>query len=169
MEHFEIERKFLIAMPDEKALAALAQERGGEVWNIVQAYLRTEDGVSSRVRRVESGKKVAYYRTDKRKLTDLRRIEDEREIGGDEYIAAFMNADPDLKPITKTRYRIPDGKLTWEVDVFPFWKRQAFLEVELTSEDEAFVLPDFAKVIREVTADRAYTNRALAREIPEEE
>lgn len=169
MEHFEIERKYIIAMPDEKTLGTLCREKGGEVWNIVQIYLKAPQGESARVRRVECDRRVTYIRTEKTHVTAMKRVEREWEIGGDEYLAAIADADPEYKPITKTRYRIPDGGHMWEVDVFPFWKRQAFLEVELSAEDEACNIPDFVKVIREVTGDRAYTNHSLARMIPEED
>ena len=39
----------------------------------------------------------------------------------------------------------------------------------MKSEDEAFTLPPFIEVIREVTADYRYKNHALAREIPKED
>ena len=46
---------------------------------------------------------------------------------------------------------------------------EAELEVELESEDEELQLPDWIEVIREVSADKRYTNSALAKEIPDEE
>ena len=51
----------------------------------------------------------------------------------------------------------------FEIDIFPFWRDKAFLEVELKSENEGFVLPPFIKVIKDVTEDEEYTNHALAR------
>ena len=54
------------------------------------------------------------------------------------------------------------------IDVYPFWQRQAVLEVELPSEDTPLLLPTYIEVIREVSGDRRYKNVSLAREIPAE-
>ena len=55
------------------------------------------------------------------------------------------------------------------IDVYPFWQRQAVLEVELPSEDTPLLLPTYIEVIREVSGDRRYKNVSLAREIPAED
>ena len=52
--------------------------------------------------------------------------------------------------------------------MFPFWEDRAFCEAELKSEDEPLELPEWMHLVREVSADRRYTNYALARRIPEE-
>lgn len=164
-EHFEIERKFLIRKPDESALLAQAGCRKIE---ISQTYLASGDGTSARVRKSVCDGACTYTRTEKRRISDIKRIEIEEEITEEEYLRALADRDPELRAVEKVRYKIPDGKLTWEIDVFPFWERQAYLEVELDSEDEGLELPAYVEVIREVTDDRRYTNRALAREVPEE-
>ena len=113
--------------------------------------------------------KCEYTHTIKRKLNDMRRIEDEREIDEAAYSALLERADPARRPIEKTRCCFThDGRL-WELDVFPFWENQAFLEIELTSEEEDFSLPPGIRLIREVTDDPRYTNAALSFEIPDEE
>ena len=61
--------------------------------------------------------------------------------------------------------------------LFPFlreadeWRERAFsvLEVELESEDTPLTLPPYITVLREVTGEKAYKNRALAAHIPEED
>lgn len=67
-----------------------------------------------------------------------------------------------LKPaIVKTRYLEKSGPHTWEVDVFE--RENAGLivaEIELSSEDEEFVKPDW--VGEEVTDDHRYQNSSLA-------
>jgi CYTH domain-containing protein len=63
-EHPEIERKFLIAFPDESKLAAM---EGCRVYEIEQIYLPTPKGISERVRRVYDGEKTTYIHTVKRR------------------------------------------------------------------------------------------------------
>ena len=61
------------------------------------------------------------------------------------------------------------AKQRFEIDLFPFWKKQAYLELELRDESQTIDFPPALERIREVTGDGRYTNRALAREIPEED
>ena len=157
----EIERKFLIKYPDVAALS-------GEVWEIEQTYLTAPKGETRRVRRVVCGGDERFFYTVKVRLTAVTRVEDEVEIDRDRFAALLSERDPSLCTIEKTRVRIPDGAHTWEVDLFPFWDDRAILEVELSSEDEVFQIPAAFEVIREVTDDKRYTNRAMAREVPKE-
>ena len=66
-----------------------------------------------------------------------------------------------LRPlIEKTRYRIPHGGLTWEVDEFAGENAGLVVaEVELDAEDQAIALPPW--VGREVTGDPRYANASL--------
>ena len=68
--------------------------------------------------------------------------------------------------LEKTRWRIPFASHLLEIDLYPFWRDQAILEVELQSEEEDFLLPPEIRVIREVTGDPRYLNSSLARELP---
>ena len=51
---------------------------------------------------------------------------------------------------------------------YPFWQKQAVLEVELPSEDTELVLPPYLTVLCDVSGDRRYKNVSLARAIPDE-
>lgn len=155
----EIERKFLIKYPSADALS-------GETWDITQTYLTAQKGETRRVRRVVCDGKERFFFTEKRRISAITRIENEREISRAEYDSLLAERDEALRTIEKMRVRIPDSGHVWEVDLFPFWDDRAFLEVELSGEDEEFTIPPQFEVIREVTEDKRYTNRALAKEIP---
>ena len=163
IDGFEIERKFLIAMPDEAFLKTCSASA------ITQTYLVCDGNTTERVRERAYPDRCEYTHTIKYKLNNMRRIEDERQIDEDTYTALLERADPARRPIRKVRYCFEhDGRL-WELDVFPFWKNSAYLEIELTGEDEAFTLPPGLRLLREVTDDPRYTNAALSLHIPEEE
>lgn len=163
IDGFEIERKFLIAMPDKAFLA------GCDRSDITQTYLLGEENTTERVRKRVYADRCEYTHTVKRKLNDMRRIEDERKIDERTYSELLSRADPARRPIQKTRCCFMHGGKLWELDVFPFWKRQAYLEIELTDEDEGVLLPPGIRLLREVTEDPRYTNAALSFEIPDEE
>ncbi len=161
----EIERKYLIRLPEEGVLDSLAYRRD---W-ITQTYLTAEPGVTERVRsRRSPGGEVRYYHTVKRRISDMTRQEQEEEISRETYEALLLRRDPLLRTIEKTRWCISLGALTLEIDRFPFWADRALAEVELPEETAAVSLPDWVSLIREVTSDKHYTNRALAAEVPYE-
>jgi len=63
--------------------------------------------------------------------------------------------------IDKTRYEIPQGKHTWEVDEF-YEDNQGLTvaEIELSTEDESFKKPKWLG--KEVTGDKKYYNSQLS-------
>ena len=166
-KHCEIERKYLIRYPDVNTLLA---QKGVEQWEIVQIYLTVQGpGETRRIRQVVSGGEIKYYKTFKRRLTDLSNEEDEGEIDQLEYIRLCREQAPGCKPLGKTRYRIPYQGHMLEFDIYPFWEDRAILEIELESENEGAAIPDYVRIIRDVSADPAYKNRSLAENVVYEE
>jgi len=144
----EIERKFLLAGEGWRGLA--------EGKNYRQGYLCSDEVRTVRVRIAgENG-----FITVKGKTKGMARDEYEYEIplaDAEEMLNALCGATS----IEKIRYKIPFAGHVWEVDEFFKENRGLIIaEVELESEDEAFVKPDW--VGREVTADRRYYNASLA-------
>ena len=156
----ETERKYLIRYPDTDALARMD---GVQIWQITQTYLRAE---GARVRRLEENGSVCYIRTEKKRISSLSSYESEREITEAEYLRMLADADPERRPVEKIRYRIPWQDYLCEIDVYTFWNDRATLEIELPSEDTEPSLPPFAVLIREVSGDKRYSNRAMAKEVP---
>ena len=159
---YEIERKFLIRRP-----AAAWLEANCQGTDIIQTYLKAEaPGYNERVRRREGKNGVVYTHTVKRRISDLRREEQEREISEGEYRALLQRADPERRSIEKRRYVLAYEGKEFEIDVYPFWQDRAVMEIELADEAETVKLPPEIEIIKEVTRDRRYTNAALAKEIP---
>jgi CYTH domain-containing protein len=132
---------------------------------IEQTYC--ENGI--RLRKWTQGGEPVYIKTVKYKISDMTRLEKEEEISRDEYEHLILTANKECNTIKKSRYKYPFEGRILEIDVFPFWSKQAFLEIELEDEKATFKLPDFIEVIREVTTDKNYRNYALSKKIPEEE
>jgi len=164
MQQLEIERKYLIRRPDE---AYLRQNAIGS--EIVQTYLLANPGETERVRKRTDANGTVYTHTLKRRITAVRRIEIENEISAEEYEALLQRADPAAKPIEKQRWVLVYRKQSFEIDVFPFWKKQAYMELEIRDEGQKIEFPSEIVVLREVTEDTRYTNSSLAREIPAED
>lgn len=161
-ENFEIERKYLIAYPDEKMLGNCAQRS-----EIVQTYLKTPGrGQTRRVRKRGRDGVYQYTFTEKLRVSDIRRIENERVITEKEYQQLLQQADPGRKAVHKTRWVLPYKGQNFEIDVYPFWKDRAIMEIELSSEDQPVELPPQIRVLREVTSDGRYTNASLSVTVP---
>lgn len=154
----EIERKFLIEYPDCNFLLSLEKLR---VLNMTQTYLLDD----SRIRAIEENGETTYIKTVKKHITELVREEREWEISEEEYFSLLKNKKQGTNTIEKTRYAVEIGGTVYEIDVFGFWNDRAFLEIELEDENQQIEIPDFIKVIKEVTFDSRYKNYSLAKEI----
>lgn len=158
-EPMEIERKFLIEYPDIKWLERLPNCRKVD---IIQTYLVSGNGDELRVRqRGENGSYICF-KTRKRLIDGMKRIELEERLSQEEYMRLLMEADPTKRPIRKTRYCLTWDNQYFEIDVYPFWKDRAVAEIELSDENTPIRFPKELKVIREVTDDPTYKNAALA-------
>ena len=142
----EIERKFLVA---------------GDGWRnqqgrrYRQAYLSTDKERTVRVRVVDD----SAWLTIKGLTRGVTRAEFEYPIPLAD--AETLLEDLCLQPvIDKTRYLVPVGQHTWEVDEFHGVNEGLIVaEIELASEDEAFEKPDWLG--EEVSGDPRYFNANL--------
>ena len=164
-EPFEIERKYLIYFPDLKELDNMPNCTKVD---IIQTYLKSIDDKERRVRARGIDGEYMYYLTEKRKVSDLKRIEVEKRLTQDEYFKYLMEADNSLHPIHKTRYCLSENNQYFEIDIYPEWDKQAIMEIELSSEDEKIVIPDFIKIIDDVTDNDNYKNYQMAKEMPKQ-
>jgi predicted CoA-binding protein/CYTH domain-containing protein len=162
----EIERVWVLrAMPVVPA--------GAERWTIQQGYLplpgergaSTEpdfpEGPEGRLRRILRPDGTAMYRHTIKRGGGMVREEVERAIEREEFERLWpMTAG---RRVEKTRYRVREGDLTWELDRFHSLPL-VMLEVELPEASHAAPLPSWAAplVVREVTEDARYRNAALA-------
>ncbi len=165
MEHTdmpkEIERKYLIAMPDKVKLQLIPN---CSVTQIEQTYLCEDgDGMCRRVRKRGNPQDGWQYTlTKKQHVAFGERIELEEEISHEQYEAFLKEADPGKQTVSKVRYAFPFRKQVLELDVYAFSDTLATLEIELEHIDTPIILPSFIDVIADVTDDERYSNYALS-------
>ena len=159
----EIERKFLIRYPDTDYLMSLVCSKS----EIEQSYLLCDEGRFRLRKRGEKGSYI-YLKTIKNKISETVREEIETRLSEAEY-NELLSSNIVTGTIKKDRYCLMYGGKYFEIDVFPFWRKQAYIELELLSEREEIKMPDFIRVIREVTYDPKYKNSSLCRCIPQED
>ena len=155
-----IERKFLIAYPDIDWLESLPNCTKVE---IEQTYLKSSPDIQIRLRKRGIDGHYIYYRSEKRPISPTRRVVLEERLSESAYIKQLADADPEARPVRKTRYCLAENNRYYEIDLYPEWKKQAVLEIELRNAEEAVILPEGIHMIREVTGDRRYKNSSLAR------
>lgn len=158
-EPCEIERKYLIEYPDVAWLEAQPTCRKIE---IIQTYLRSAPGEEVRVRQRGADGHYVYFKTTKRHISGVKRVEIEQRLSQEEYLRLLMEADTQKRQIRKNRYCFTYQSQYFEIDVYPFWQDKAVVELELSDEAQEIVFPEQLKVIREVTDDAAYKNASLA-------
>ena len=164
----EIEKKFLIKMPDIQQLVG----RYNPKINIIeQIYLTAKSG-ERRIRSCiapygDGDYMYRFWYTEKTPAdtTGFKRLEKERQIDFHEYHQLVEEADPELKKISKTRYNFYIEGQLYELDVFPFNKKFAILEIELDSEDANFAWPEILVKVADVTEDKNFKNKALAKNL----
>lgn len=159
-EPFEIERKFLIKYPD---LEWLNSNPNCQKVQIIQTYLKSDDGDEVRVRQRGENGQFIYTKTIKRKVSDVKRVEIEHRISQEEYCRLLMDADPNCYPVRKDRYCLTYDNQYFEIDIYPMWSDKAIMEIELGAEDVEINFPDGIEIIKEVTSDESYKNYSLAK------
>lgn len=164
-EPYEIERKFLIKYPNVKELENMPNCTKVD---ITQTYLKSDDETERRVRARGIDGDYLYYLTEKRKVSNIKRVEVERKLTQNEYLKLLMDADNDLHTIRKTRYCLTENNQYFEIDLYPEWKNQAIMEIELSSEDDEIKPPKCIDVIKDVTEEEEYKNYEMAKNMPKE-
>jgi CYTH domain-containing protein len=163
--HLETEKKYLISMPDTAALLSVP---GAYKEDIEQTYLFEKEGRSRRLRKTVRNGAITYIYNEKETITSATRLETERYLDADEYERLKNEADPIRNVIFKTRYTVPDLGFVYEIDIYSFSRNRAILEIELENENLCPPIPFYLHVLREVTKEKAFSNRAIAKEIPYE-
>ena len=120
----EIERKYLIKMPD---MEKLRQTDNYDFSEIEQVYVSdTMDGMFGRIRKRGKNGVYKYYKTFKKDVTAVTRIEIESEISEKEYKELKKHCREGFGIIEKTRHVFAYKGQTFELDIFPFWNDKAF-------------------------------------------
>lgn len=144
----EIERKFLVLDDSYKALATSKSR-------IRQGYIPSSATVRIRLRDEKGFLTIKGAST----ADGLRRLEVEKSLTKAEAEALFSLCDS--RQIDKTRWLVPNGRHTIEVDEFHGANEGLVLaEIELSAENEPYERPAFLG--EEVTGDPRYYNSYIA-------
>lgn len=161
----ETERKFLIVRP---SMELLRSQPGVRSVDMIQTYLSYDGDTERRIRKITENSDVTYVYTEKKPIpgTKISRMEDERNVSENEYNCLMNECITELE---KTRVSFPYENHTIEIDIYPYeiggdaLEGYAVMEVELSSPDEEFALPDFIQIKEELTGTKKFSNKAMAK------
>ena len=162
----EIERKFVIEKPD---LLLIEKVCGYTKSEILQIYLDSDPGQTRRIRKRTFGEGTFYSETRKIRIDKMSATEIERSISEEEFLRLSEMRRSGTAPVNKVRHTFPYRGHTFEIDVYPQWKKSSIMEVELEDEKESVELPPFVKIVREVTGNKEYSNASMSRSFPKED
>ncbi|MBQ2152074.1 MAG: CYTH domain-containing protein [Clostridia bacterium] len=160
-KNVEIERKFLIKMPDIQKLRKMDNYSESYIEQIYISQTGDFEGSRIRFRKYDDGKCV-YFKTHKEDITGITRFEEEKEITQEEYKSLSKLKLEGSRAINKTRCCFDYMGLTVEIDIYDFCSDKAALEIELESEEQQYFIPPFIEVIAEVSGIEKYRNYSLA-------
>ena len=155
-------RKYLIEVDDD-LLKHFASKANYSTSHIIQHYLKSENGYERRIRSRERDEGMMYIYTEANYLSSNERIKTDRVLSEREYKDLFHQVDHDLNVIDKKRYSFIDKDMFYKLDVFDFDTSKGILSIDLPNENAQVELPDFIKVIKDVTDDKNYKNYYLAK------
>lgn len=162
----EIERKYIIEMPD---VSVLSQQPEYTVSGILQIYIQGAIGETHRVRRRDFSDRVVCTETRKIRIDKISSTEIEGEISIEEFDRLALTILDGTQPINKLRHTfIYEGQI-FEIDVYPQWKNTAIMETELDDPKKEVKIPSFINIVREVTGNKAYSNAGMSRRFPKED
>lgn len=161
----EIERKFIVKKPDPEKMKKEENYTSSE---ILQIYLSSAPGVTHRIRMRDFGERVSYTETVKRRIDRISSYEDEREISKEEFEMLRTRQRQGTNPVHKVRHTFVYHGKTFELDVYPKWRRTCIMEIELRDRSERVDMPPFIEIVKEVTGDKFYSNANMSASFPKE-
>jgi len=152
----EIERKFLVEMPDLKKLDII------KLFDIIQTYLSDgENNSQRRIRKIACEDNVYMTYTEKNFISPVVRKENEKFISCSEYDSLLKEAK-NTEPVVKKRAVFLYENQKFELDIYPFSEKYAILELELENPEQKIYFPEYINVLKEVTSNKLYSNIKLA-------
>lgn len=156
----QCERKFLIENIDEIGLSAYDPV----VQTITQTYLKERaKGTERRTRKVLSNNAISYFYSEKRPISPIESIENERLLSQKEYIRLTEEVDPVYGSVGKRRFCFKYNDRYYTIDSYPIIPDYAILNVQLNDKDEQPDLPPEICVVKEVTGDPNYQGHMISK------
>lgn len=158
----EVFNKYLIEVNDD-VIANMALQQNYTTSHIIQHYLKSPEGIERRIRKRERQDSVLYSYSEARYLSTNERVKSDRVLSERQYYDYLADVDEALNVIDKDRHSFILHDNFYKLDLFSFDKTKGILSVQVTKDNKDVKLPDYVKVIKDVTEDVNYKNYYLAK------
>lgn len=165
MSGVEIERKYIIKMPDISLLSLQPEYTQSE---ILQIYLPSKNGETHRIRYRKYADRKEFTETKKIHIDKMSSEEIEDFITEEQFSQLSKQLREGSVPLKKVRHTFVYLGNTIEIDIYPQWINTAIMEIELRDRAQKVELPPFIQIICEVTGNKAYSNSSMSRKFPDE-
>lgn len=137
--------------------------RNSRAMQIEQTYLKSEPNVEKRIRRVLINNSESYHFSVYKIMEDgTRVIVSEKSIDKKDYEQLMEYKDDNYETIRKNRYCFSDNGTYFNLDVFENMEDVGILEINVL-ENEKVSIPDYITVMEDVSKNRDYYNKSIAR------
>jgi len=154
--------KYLIEV-DDTILERFKNEANYSTSHIVQHYLKSDNGNERRIRRRERDSDTMYSYSEANYLSSNERIKKDRILTEKQYNDYLNQIDTDLNVLDKMRYSFINDGMFYKLDVFDFDQSKGVLAVDVPLDGSDVKIPDYIRVIKDVTDDLNYKNYYLAK------
>ena len=155
-------KKYLVEVDDE-ILEKIKSETSYSTSHIVQHYLTSPNGIERRIRKRERNGSLLYSFSEANYLSTNERIKVDRVLSERQYYDYGAEVDQSLNVIDKQRYSFFKNNNFCKLDVFDFDSTKGLLSVQIPDDRKEIVLPEYIKVIKDVSDDVNYKNYNLAK------
>ena len=108
---------------------------------------------------------ISYSYCEKRPISPIERIENERLLSQKDYLRKTEEVDPEFGSVSKRRFCFRYEGHYCTVDTYPTNADTAILDVQLNDKDEEVKLPPEIRVIKEVTGDVNYQGHMISKRL----
>ncbi|MDO4197582.1 MAG: AAA family ATPase [Erysipelotrichaceae bacterium] len=161
-ENTEIYNKYLIEVNDE-VIKEMSRKQNFVHSHIIQHYLDSKVNTERRIRQRERNGSIMYTYSEARYLSTNERIKVDRVLSERQYFDYMGEVDDKLNVIDKQRYSFIENSHFYKLDVFNFDTSKGILSVQIPLNETDIELPDFVKIIKDVSDDQNYKNYYLAK------
>jgi len=158
----EVFKKYLVEV-DEDTIEKIKAEQNLMSVKITQNYLISNGAVERRIRKREKNGNTLYYYSESQTISTRERIKKDRILSERQYFEYINDIDKDIPAIEKDRYSFIYKDHFFKLDIFDFDKSKGLLNIQMPDNENEVEIPEYIKVIKDVTDNLDYKNHSLAK------
>jgi len=158
----EVFKKYLVEV-DNDTIEKIKLEQNLSFFKITQNYLRSNGPIERRIRKREKNGSTLYYYSESQTISTSERIKKDRILSERQYFEYVNEIDKDIPAIEKERYSFIYNNHFFKLDIFDFDKSKGLLAIQIPEIAEEAKMPEYIKVIKDVSENVYYKNHNLAK------